>query len=101
MSAVRGVYESGSLHLTQVFDFGVSIGRLNDEFVFFASTGEGILWYGSIQNDRLVLSGHKLLTPNLGAVTYFNSSNDTLYESSYDTGVFSVASNNGKVKFRN
>ncbi|MCE3268875.1 MAG: hypothetical protein K0R49_1127, partial [Burkholderiales bacterium] len=59
--------------LLQVFNFSVAMGEQRKQTLFFASTQEGIIWYGFISNNKLKVDGQIKNPSPLGSALYYNS----------------------------
>ncbi len=58
-----------------VYTFDTALSAVKNELNFFASTGEGLLWYGTIKNDKLNVVGKKRIEEVGGAAIAINNDN--------------------------
>jgi hypothetical protein len=78
--------------LTQVFDFDVQLTSTTKGIYFFASTQEGLLWWGTIQADKLAYINHSKVDCEGGAAIAIEPLIDRLAVAAFDVGIYEFSS---------
>jgi len=78
--------------LTQVFDFDVQLASTTNGIYFFASTQEGLLWWGTIQADKLAYINHSKVDCDGGAAIAIEPLIDRLAVAAFDVGIYEFSS---------
>ncbi len=73
---------------SQVFNFEVELVGSPAQPAFFSSTEEGLLWRGTVDDGRIVVSGVTKVAPDGGAVLDKAPSSDTLAAAAYQILLF-------------
>jgi WD40 repeat protein len=77
----------------QVFDFNVQLLSVSNTPYFLASTGEGILWLGTLSQNSLVVLDNKRVSPDGAAALAYEPTNSVLTAIAYDIENFLLLGN--------
>lgn len=74
--------------LSQVFNFNVVLGLFQNDLYWFASTQEGLLWFGLVINEKLIVQGNITLGIEQGFALDYTS--NTLVAASNNIFVYQI-----------
>lgn len=75
---------------SQVFNFCIDQAVIDDKQYFFSATQEGVVWIGSVENDRLVVLGKQEVSTRIGAALAYEPASRLLAVAGDNIHLFEV-----------
>lgn len=72
----------------QVFDFEVALSAIDNIVYFFAGTGEGLIWYGKIMDNKLNVLGNIGMDDNIGAALSIDTNPNVIAAAAHSVSLY-------------